>query len=133
VRREPSSMKTMTVERDMSLTHAYVAVAASGGLLLVGAGLVVGPRAMAAVALGVVLGTSNLWILERLVRVYLRGQGRGWAIVALLKASALFGLVALLVRSGAVDILPLMVGFAALPLGIVAGGLGSRSPTREES
>jgi hypothetical protein len=78
---------------------------------------------MASVALGVMLALSNLWLLERMVRVYLAtGRGR-WAGIALLKAVALLGATAALVKSGAVGLLPLTAGFAALPLGVVLSGV----------
>jgi hypothetical protein len=114
-------MKTKTVERDASLSAAYVSVAASGAVLLVGAGVWLGARTMAAVGLGVVLAVSNLWTIERLVRVYLDSERGRWALIAIAKAALLFGLVALLVKSGAVDVLPLVIGFGALPLGITVG------------
>ena len=126
-------MKTKTLERDASMSTAYVGVAASGVLLLVGSGVAFGARVSAAVALGVVLAVSNLWVLERGVRVFLQNERGRWAFIALLKAGALFGMVALLVKSGAVDVLPLTVGFGALPLGVVLGGLWPVASAREES
>lgn len=125
-------MKTKALERDASMSTAYVGIAGSGVLLLVGSAISFGPRVSAAVALGVVLAVSNLWVLERVVRVFLQNERGRWAVIALLKAGALFGLVALLVKSGAVDVLPLTVGFGALPLGVVLGGLWPAS-AREES
>lgn len=126
-------MKTKIVERDPTLTAAYLGVAASGAVLLVLSGSFLGSRAVGAVALGVVLAVSNLWVLERFVRVYLQSEGGRWAGIALLKAAVLFGLVALLVKSGAVDVLPLTLGFGALPLGVVVAGLWPTPRTREES
>jgi hypothetical protein len=129
-------MKTKIVERererDSTLTAAYVGVAVSGALLLVGSGILLGVRAMAAVALGVVLAVSNLWVLERFVRVYLASERGRWAGIALLKAAVLFGLVALLVKSGAVDVVPLVFGFGALPLGVVIAGFWPTASSREE-
>ena len=116
------------------MTAAYVSVAASGALLLVGSASHFGARVAAAVALGVVLAVSNLWVLERVVRVFLQSEGGRWAAIALVKAAILFGMVALLVKSGMVDVLPLVVGFGALPLGVTIAGLWpvAASP-REES
>lgn len=130
---ERSFMKTKIVERDATLTAAYLGVAASGGALLLASGALLGTRAMAAVALGVVLALSNLWTIERFVRVYLTSERGRWAGVALLKSAMLFGLVALLVKSGAVDVLPLVLGFGALPLGVVIAGLWPAAPAREET
>jgi hypothetical protein len=126
-------MKTKTDERDTSLTAAYVGVALSGAVLLIGAAVAFGARHAAAVALGVVLAVSNLWVLERLVRVYLSSERGHWAVVALVKAGALFGMVALLVKSGMVDVLPLVVGFGALPIGVTIAGLWPVASAREET
>jgi hypothetical protein len=65
------------------------------------------------------------------VRVYLASERGRWAGVALLKSAVLFGLVALLVKSGAVDVLPLCLGFGALPLGVVVAGLWPGLALRE--
>ena len=105
------------------MTAAYVSVAVSGAVLLVGAGVSFGARTSAAVALGVVIALSNLWVVERLVRLTLENAGGRWAVIALVKATVLFGLVALLVKTGAVDVLPLVVGFGAMPLGVVVAGV----------
>lgn len=115
-------MTTKILPRDRALVATYVGVAVSGALLLAGASAWFGTRALAGVAVGVVLGLSNLWVLEQLVRAYLdAGRGR-WAVLALVKAALLFGLVALLLRSGAVSVMALVVGFGSLPLGVVIGG-----------
>ncbi len=117
-------MKTeTTAERDPSLTAAYFGVAASGAVLLAGAGIWFALRTMGAVGLGVVLALSNLWVVERLVHVYLRSERGRWALIALVKAMLLFALVAVLVRKGDVDVLPLAVGFGALPFGIALSGI----------
>jgi hypothetical protein len=118
-----SFMTTKAPERDASLSAAYVSVAASGALLLLAAGASFGGRTSAGVGLGVVLALSNLWVVERLVRLTLENAGGRWAAIALVKAAVLFGLVALLVKTGAVDVLALVAGFGALPLGVVVAGM----------
>ena len=125
-------MKITTVERDATMTAAYVGVAGSGALLLAVACAFSGARTTAAVALGVVLAVSNLWVLERLVRVYLQSERGRWAGVALVKAAVLFSAVFVLVKTGAVSVLPLVLGFAALPLGVVVGALWPTRSAREE-
>lgn len=115
-------MTTKTLERDRTLIATYVGVALSGAALLGGASVWFGGRTVAGVAVGVVLALSNLWVLEQLVRAYLdAGRGR-WAVLAIVKAAVLFALVALLLRSGAVSVLPLVAGFGSLPLGVLIGG-----------
>jgi hypothetical protein len=125
-------MKTKIAERDPSLSAAYVCVAASGVILLIASAVCFGPRHSAGVALGVVLAVSNLWVLERVVRVYLDAQGGRWALMALVKSTALFVTVGLLVKTGAIDVLPLAAGFGALPVGVVLAGLWPVARTREE-
>ena len=125
-------MKTKIAERDPSLNAAYVCVAASGVLLLVVSALYSGPRSLAGVALGVVLAISNLWVLERVVGVYLQAERGRWALMALVKSTALFVIVGLLVKTGAIDVLPLVAGFGALPAGVVLAGLWPVARPREE-
>ena len=115
------------------MTAAYVATAASGVVLLIGSSLSLGARTTAAVALGVVIALSNLWVLERLVKVFLQSEKGRWAVVALVKAAVLFGIVAVLVKTGAVTVLPLVVGFGALPVGVAIAGLWPVAAPREES
>ena len=125
-------MKTKIADRDPSLSAAYVCVAASGVMLLIASAAYFGPRPSAGVALGVVLAVSNLWLLERLVRVYLMSEGGRWALMALVKSTALFATVGLLVKTGAIDVLPLVAGFGALPIGVVLAGLWPVARPREE-
>ncbi len=125
-------MKTKIAERDPSLNAAYVCVAASGVLLLVVSALYSGQRSLAGVALGVVLAISNLWVLERVVGVYLQAERGRWALMALVKSTALFVIVGLLVKTGAIDVLPLVAGFGALPAGVVLAGLWPVARPREE-
>jgi hypothetical protein len=101
-------------------------------MLLVAAAVCFGPRHSAGVALGVVLAVSNLWVLEQLVRVFLNAQGGRWALMALVKSAALFVTVGLLIKTGAIDVLPLAAGFGALPVGVVLAGLWPVARPREE-
>jgi hypothetical protein len=124
-------MTRRTTERDPNLSAAYLAVAAAGGFAIVAAGAAYGLRAMLAVGVGATLAMSNLWVLEKLVAAYLKTSGGRWAAIATVKAALLFALVALLVKTGTLDVLPLTAGFAALPVGILFSGLVPR--VREES
>jgi hypothetical protein len=123
---------TKTADRDPSLSVAYVCVAGSGVMLLIASAVYFGARASAGVALGVVLAVSNLWLLERVVRVYLMSEGGRWALMALVKSTALFATIGLLVKTGAIDVLPLVAGFGALPVGVVLAGLWPVARAREE-
>jgi hypothetical protein len=53
-------------------------------------------------------------------------------VIALLKFGALFLLVAFLVRGGHAHVLPLMIGYGALPIGIVVSQLRSSKVARGE-
>jgi hypothetical protein len=127
-------MMTKIAERDSTMNAAYLSVAIGGAVLLMGAGAFFGLRASSGVAVGVVLALSNLWVLERLVRAYLDSEKGSWAIVAIVKAAAIFALVALLVKTGAIDVGALTGGYGALPLGIVIAGFWptAKTPTGPE-
>ena len=99
--------------------------------MFLGAGLAYGARTMFAVGLGAALAVSNLWVLERLVSAYLKTTGVRWTSIATIKAGVLVATVAFLVKSGAVDLLPIVAGFGALPVGIAFSGL-LPTPTRPE-
>jgi hypothetical protein len=85
------------------------------------------------VAAGAALAAGNLWLLARIVAELLpsdqegaEAQSRaGWALVAVLKMFGLLALAWLLMRHGIVEPLPMLVGFAALPIGIAIGALVS--------
>jgi hypothetical protein len=91
-----------------------------GVLVVLLAALFFDARTAAGAAVGAILAAGNLWGLARLVRIYLYSDGLTWGLVGLLKVAALFGLVFYLVTRGHVTIEALVVGYATLPLGIVA-------------
>jgi hypothetical protein len=112
-----------TIERDPALSAAYTTVCVAGGVLLAGAGALYGARAMVSVAVGAALALSNLWVLEKLVSAYLKTSGGRWAAIATVKAGILLAVVAFLVKTGTVELLATVAGFAALPVGILIAGL----------
>src|SRR5690349_12442010 len=65
------------------------------------------------VLLGGLLGATNLWAIARLVRGFLAESGPkvSWTLLALIKLSALFGVLIALIVSGIADLLPLAVGY----------------------
>ncbi len=95
----------------------------------------VGSRASLSVAAGAGLGAANLWALGRIVRGMLAPGGAvgSWVAVGVLKLGLVFGVLYVLIRSGFTDILPLALGLATLPLGIVIAQIVStrllRGPT----
>ncbi len=125
-------MKSTTTERDPTLTGAYAAVVAAGAFIVAVSALLVGARAALGAGLGAVLAASNLWVLEKLVSAYLKSGGGRWAAIATVKAGVLLCVVAVLVKGGLVDVLPMAAGFGALPVGVVFAGLIPKSSAREE-
>lgn len=98
---------------------SVVLVGASGALL---AGILAGLRSMLSFSAGALLAFLHLWLIALVVRGRM-GQlnpSVPWGLVGVLKFVVLFGLVYGLVKSQAVEILPLIIGYGALPLGIVA-------------
>jgi hypothetical protein len=106
-------------------------VAVCGAALTLGATVVGGLGAARSVATGAALAVGNLWALARVVTAMLptvppaRGRSPSWAPLALLKTLGFFISVWLLLRYEIVSPLAMLVGFAALPMGIAIGALVS--------
>jgi hypothetical protein len=122
---------------DARLRMSLRAVAIAGAGLVLCALVFAGAGAAVSVAAGAGLAAGNLWLLARIVSALLpddrpgaEAQSRaGWALVAVLKMLGLLALAWLLMRHGIVSPLPMLIGFAALPIGIAIGSLVSdRSP-----
>jgi hypothetical protein len=94
-----------------------------------------GSKASLSVAVGAGLGAADLWALGRIVRGMLVPGGAvgAWVALGMLKLGVVFGALYVLIRSGFADILPLALGLATLPLGIVIAQIVStrllRGPT----
>ncbi|HEY1696849.1 MAG TPA: ATP synthase subunit I [Polyangiaceae bacterium] len=117
---------------------SIVAVALTGAAFALGAVVVAGPATALSVAIGAAVATANLWALARIIAALLprteggaKAQSRaGWGIVAILKVLGLVAVVWLLMRHGIVSPIPMVVGFAALPIGIAIGSLVSDRSAR---
>jgi hypothetical protein len=116
----------------------------AAGALTLFAFALVDVRAGISVAVGGALAAGNLWVLARIVtellptdRAGADAQSRGgWALVAVLKILGLLAAAWLLMRHAQAIVapLPMLVGFAALPIGIAIGSLVSdRSAPGESS
>jgi len=94
-----------------------------------------GALAARSIAIGAAVAAANLWLIAVVVRGMLGGKRSRipWPLIAVAKMGALFGGLYLLLVSGWVGLLPLLVGYGALPIGIVAGQLGAPHPVEEES
>lgn len=123
---------TDSAEGDSSLARTLWAVAIVGATATVVAAVVAGPRATLGVGLGAAIALGNLWVVGRMVRGFMTGTATApWGFVAAVKFSLLVVLLWALLRSGFVDLLPLVMGYGALPLGIFAAQLGGAVPSRE--
>lgn len=119
---------------ESSISRTLWAVAVVGATAAVVAALVGGVRPMTGVAIGAGVALLNLWVLGRVVRGFVSGTARApWGFVAVMKFSLLVCGLWLLLRSGAVDLFPLLIGYGALPLGIFASQLGGAPPPRAEA
>ncbi len=113
---------------------ALWSVAVVGVLLSVAAPFAIGSSSRLSVALGSLLALLNLWGLTRIVRAFLYpvGARAPWILFAMFKLAALFVGVWFLVRGGSAQLLPLLIGYAALPVGIVVSQLKSAAPAAGE-
>jgi uncharacterized MnhB-related membrane protein len=109
------------------LIRCLVAMGALGALASLVALLVAGPRHALAVALGSMLAAGNLWLLAILVRRWLSPAGSltAWGLLLPVKLAALVAVLYALVAARVVRPVPLLVGFALLPLAILVAQLRS--------
>jgi hypothetical protein len=93
-----------------------------------------GALAARSVALGAAVAAANLWTIGLVVRGMFSGKRSRvpWPLVAVLKMAILFGGLYLALKSGWVELLPLLVGYGALPVGIVARQVSAPHPIEEE-
>lgn len=116
-------------DRDaLKATSWCIAVLGAAGSLA--AAWIAGPRVVPSVAFGTLLALGNLWLIALIVGAFLGGTGPKlrWGVLTLLKFSGLLVAAYLLLRTGWVELLPLALGYAALPLGIVAAQLRRSEP-----
>jgi hypothetical protein len=112
-------MKTPTKTESATVTRTLWSVALVGVAFAIIAVFVGGFRAAASVAVGATVGAANLWVIAILVRKLVSGNSRlPWGAVSFIKLVVLFGGLFLLLKTGVVQILPLVIGYGALPLGI---------------
>ncbi|MGC4089532.1 MAG: hypothetical protein QM756_16900 [Polyangiaceae bacterium] len=118
---------------DGNIAPALVAVAIAGALLTIVSPALFGRGELLSVGLGAGLAVLNLWVIARVVKSFLGGNGRSaWGPLGMLKLFGLFALVAVILKQGFAHVLPLGFGYAALPLGIVLSQLKPTSPARGE-
>jgi hypothetical protein len=111
-----------------------VGVGATGIVLILSAAGLGGPGWAFGAAVGGAIALANLWALGVLTRGLLLGTRRkaAYIVLAVLKFGVLVGGCTALVRAGVVGLLPLALGYGALPLGIIVAELASRRAVGEE-
>lgn len=115
-------------ETQSPLRPAVIAVAVVGVLLTLGS-LFVLPTTTLAVGIGAGVAVLHLLAIAYWVGRALSGVGfsLSWLAVSLLKLGVLFAGLAWLAKSEIVPLLPLLVGYGALPLGVVASTLSMQN------
>ncbi|HEX2870129.1 MAG TPA: hypothetical protein VHP33_02710 [Polyangiaceae bacterium] len=119
---------TPKTDEERGLRSALWAIALSGAALTLGSPFVLGRDGVLGVALGAVIAAFNLWSLGRIVRAFMNGAGLPWVLLAALKLVGLLAVVAVVLKLGITTVIPLAVGYGALPLGIVFAQLGAARP-----
>jgi hypothetical protein len=109
------------------IATAIWSVAIVGVALTLAAPTLLGEGSRLSVALGALLAMGNLWAIARTVRGFLHPAGARspWISLAMLKFAVMFLGVLFLVRGGYAKLLPLVIGYAAMPVGIVISQLKS--------
>ena len=127
-------MTTEHPDEQSDLRARLLAVAIVAALFAAMLPTFLGAGSRLSVLLGGLLAVANLWLIALSVRgfLYPAGARSPWLALALLKFGALFLLVAFLVRGGYAQVFPLMIGYGALPVGIVASQLRSSKVARGE-
>jgi hypothetical protein len=113
---------------DHGLRAALWAVAISGALLTLASPFVLGRGGIFGVALGSAIATLNLWSLGRIVRAFMNGAGLPWVLLGALKLVGLVALLGLALKLGLTSVIPLAIGYGALPVGIVFAQLSAARP-----
>lgn len=105
---------------------AITAVAAVGATSSILGGLGWGISGFIGVFLGAAIAVGNLYIFKKLGQAFLTNSGSNralWALIGVLKFVVLMALVVYLLRHRIVGAIPLIVGYASLPVGITLSSL----------
>jgi hypothetical protein len=121
-------------DEEHGLRAALWGIALTGAVLTLASPFVIGRHAIVGVALGSAVAAFNLWALARIVKAFMNGAGLPWVLLAALKLIGLLALIAAVLKLGITTVIPLAVGYGALPIGIVFAQLGAaRAPERATS
>jgi hypothetical protein len=119
----PPMSSTLTDTRPgIELGRPLFAVVAIAILLGVGAWLISGRETGIGAGIGGLTAVLNLWAFTRIGRAMLSSPFRrgSWAFLAMLKLLLLFGGVFVILKKDLADPLSFLIGYLALPIGIVA-------------
>jgi hypothetical protein len=133
-RRSPFPPAHAATRAGIELGRPLFAVAAIGVAIALGALFFVGVHAGQGVAVGAATATLNLWAFTRIGTAFFsrRGMRASWGLLAGAKLLVLFGGVAVLLKMQITDPLMFLMGYLALPIGIVASQLLGLQPDFDE-
>lgn len=114
------------------LVHLVWPVVAVGAALTATSPWIVGVEHLRGVAIGGALAALNLAAIALVVRGVLRGALLSWGSLAGVKFAVLLFVTWIVLKNHWAGALPLALGYAALPLGIVVGQLTRTSPRERE-
>jgi hypothetical protein len=117
-----------STDEDSGLRVALWATAVTGAVLALGSPFVLGRGGVLGVALGSGIAAFNLWALGRIVRAFMNGAGLPWVVLGALKLVGLLLVVGVVLKLRLTSVMPLAVGYSALPLGVVFAQLGVARP-----
>lgn len=115
-------------DEDSSLRAALWATGLTGAALTLASPFVLGRGGVVGVALGSGIAAFNLWALGRIVRAFMNGAGLPWVVLGAFKLVGLLVVIAIVLKLGLTTVIPLAVGYGALPVGIVFAQLGAARP-----
>lgn len=114
-----------STDEESGLRAALWGIALTGAALTLASPFVLGKQGVVGVALGAAIAAFNLWALARIVRAFMNGAGLPWVLLAALKLFGLLAVIGVVLKLGITTVIPLAVGYGALPLGIVFAQLGA--------
>jgi hypothetical protein len=119
------SAELATTQAGIELGRPLFAVAAIGVALSLGGLLIGGSRIALNTGIGAALATVNLWLFTRIGTGFFarRGIRAPFALLAPIKLIALFASVAMVLRADFANPIAFLVGYLALPIGIVVSQL----------
>lgn len=110
---------TPKTDEEQGLRAALWAILLTGAVATLAAPFVLGRGGVIGVALGSAIAAFNLWALGRIVRAFMNGAGLPWVLLGGLKLVGLLAVIAIVLKLGLTTAIPLAIGYATLPLGIV--------------